>query len=43
VWLKDVLQKAQVKPGAKYIAVRCYDGYDVGIPLEREDFWKGAY
>ena len=35
VRLKDVLQKAQVKPGAKYIAVRCYDGYDVGIPLER--------
>ncbi len=35
VRLKDILQKAQVKPGAKYIAVRCYDGYDVGIPLER--------
>ena len=35
VRLKDMLQKAQVKPGAKYIAVRCYDGYDVGIPLER--------
>jgi DMSO/TMAO reductase YedYZ molybdopterin-dependent catalytic subunit len=35
VRLKDVLQKAQVNPGAKYIAVRCYDGYDVGIPLER--------
>jgi DMSO/TMAO reductase YedYZ molybdopterin-dependent catalytic subunit len=35
VRLKDVLQKAQVKAGAKYIAVRCYDGYDVGIPLER--------
>lgn len=35
VRFKDVLQKAQVKPGAKYIAVRCYDGYDVGIPLER--------
>ncbi len=35
VRLKEVLQKAQVKPGAKYIAVRCYDGYDVGIPLER--------
>ena len=26
---------AQVRPGAKYIAFRCYDGYDVGIPLER--------
>jgi DMSO/TMAO reductase YedYZ molybdopterin-dependent catalytic subunit len=35
VRFKDVLQKAQVKPGAKYIVVRCYDGYDVGIPLER--------
>jgi DMSO/TMAO reductase YedYZ molybdopterin-dependent catalytic subunit len=35
VRLKDVLQKAQVKPDAKYIAFRCYDGYDVGIPLER--------
>jgi DMSO/TMAO reductase YedYZ molybdopterin-dependent catalytic subunit len=35
VRLKDVLQKAQIKPGAKYLAVRCYDGYDVGIPLER--------
>ena len=30
-----MLQKAQVKPDAKYIAFRCYDGYDVGIPLER--------
>ncbi len=35
VRLKDLLQKAQVKPDAKYIAFRCYDGYDVGIPLER--------
>jgi DMSO/TMAO reductase YedYZ molybdopterin-dependent catalytic subunit len=35
VRLKDVLQKAQLKTGAKYIAFRCYDGYDVGIPLER--------
>ena len=35
VRFKDVLQKAQVKLGAKYIAFRCYDGYDVGIPLER--------
>jgi DMSO/TMAO reductase YedYZ molybdopterin-dependent catalytic subunit len=35
VRLKDVLQKAQVRPDAKYIAFRCYDGYDVGIPLER--------
>ncbi|MFZ0510405.1 MAG: molybdopterin-dependent oxidoreductase [Candidatus Nitrosopolaris sp.] len=35
VRLKDVLQKAQLKPDAKYMAFRCYDGYDVGIPLER--------
>jgi DMSO/TMAO reductase YedYZ molybdopterin-dependent catalytic subunit len=35
VRLKDVLRKAQIKPDAKYIAFRCYDGYDVGIPLER--------
>jgi DMSO/TMAO reductase YedYZ molybdopterin-dependent catalytic subunit len=35
VRFKDVLRKAQVKPGAKYVAFRCYDGYDVGIPLER--------
>ena len=32
--LKDLLAKAKVKPGAKYIAFRCTDGYDVGIPLE---------
>ncbi|MGA8084564.1 MAG: molybdopterin-dependent oxidoreductase, partial [Candidatus Nitrosopolaris sp.] len=35
VRLKDVFQKAQVKPDARYIAFRCYDGYDFGIPLER--------
>lgn len=35
VRLKDILSKAQLRPGAKYIAFRCYDGYDVGIPLER--------
>ena len=35
VRLKDVLHKAQLEPDAKYIAFRCYDGYDVGIPLER--------
>ena len=32
--LKDLLANAKVKPGAKYIAFRCTDGYDVGIPLE---------
>ncbi len=35
VRLKDLLARAQIRPGAKYIAFRCYDGYDVGIPLER--------
>jgi DMSO/TMAO reductase YedYZ molybdopterin-dependent catalytic subunit len=32
--LRDILNKAQVKPQVKYIVFRCYDGYDVGIPLE---------
>jgi DMSO/TMAO reductase YedYZ molybdopterin-dependent catalytic subunit len=35
VRLRDLLDKAKIKPGAKYIAFRCSDGYDVGIPLER--------
>jgi DMSO/TMAO reductase YedYZ molybdopterin-dependent catalytic subunit len=35
VKLKSILEKAQVKPEAIYIVFRCYDGYDVGIPLER--------
>jgi DMSO/TMAO reductase YedYZ molybdopterin-dependent catalytic subunit len=35
VRLKDLLEKAHVKPDAKYIVFRCADGYDVGIPLER--------
>lgn len=35
VRLRDLLARAQPKPGAKYIAFRCYDGYDVGIPLGR--------
>lgn len=35
VKLKDLLSRAKVKPSAKYIAFRCYDGYDVGIPLEK--------
>jgi DMSO/TMAO reductase YedYZ molybdopterin-dependent catalytic subunit len=33
--LKDLLEKSEVKPDAKYIVFRCADGYDVGIPLER--------
>jgi len=35
VRLKDLLEKAHVNPAAKYIVFRCFDGYDVGIPLER--------
>ena len=35
VRLKDLLDKAHIKPNSKYIVFRCYDGYDVGIPLER--------
>jgi DMSO/TMAO reductase YedYZ molybdopterin-dependent catalytic subunit len=35
VRLKDILEKAQLSPRAKYIVFRCYDGYDVGIPIER--------
>jgi DMSO/TMAO reductase YedYZ molybdopterin-dependent catalytic subunit len=34
VRLRDILTKAQIKQGAKYIVFRCYDGYDVGIPIE---------
>jgi DMSO/TMAO reductase YedYZ molybdopterin-dependent catalytic subunit len=35
VSLKDVLQRAQIGTGVIYIVFRCYDGYDVGIPLEQ--------
>ncbi|MGH9876950.1 MAG: molybdopterin-dependent oxidoreductase [Nitrososphaerales archaeon] len=35
VLLKDILEKARIKPEATYIVFRCHDGYDVGIPLER--------
>jgi DMSO/TMAO reductase YedYZ molybdopterin-dependent catalytic subunit len=33
--LKSILEKAEVLPEAIYVAFRCYDGYDVGIPLDR--------
>jgi len=33
--LKSILEKAHVLPEAIYIVFRCYDGYDVGIPLDR--------
>jgi DMSO/TMAO reductase YedYZ molybdopterin-dependent catalytic subunit len=35
VSLKSILDKAQVLPEAIYIAFRCSDGYDVGIPIDR--------
>jgi len=35
VRLKEILDRAIVKGGAKYIAFRCSDSYDVGIPLDR--------
>ncbi len=39
--LKDLLEKSEVKPNARYIVFRCADGYDVGIPLER-GFQEGS-
>lgn len=33
--LKSILEKTQVRSEARYIVFRCYDGYDVGIPLEQ--------
>ncbi len=33
--LKNLLEQAQIRPGAEYIVFRCFDGYDVGIPLEK--------
>ncbi len=33
--LKNILEQAQVRPGAEYVVFRCFDGYDVGIPLEK--------
>lgn len=33
--LKNLLDQAQIRQGAKFIVFRCYDGYDVGIPLEK--------
>lgn len=35
VRLKSILEQAGVMPEAIFIVFRCYDGYDVGIPLER--------
>jgi DMSO/TMAO reductase YedYZ molybdopterin-dependent catalytic subunit len=35
VKLKDLLNAAGVGPGADYIVFTCFDGYDVGIPLDK--------
>jgi len=35
VRLRDLLEKAVIKPDVKYLVFRCADGYDVGIPIER--------
>lgn len=41
--LKTILEKVQVKPEATYVVFKCYDGYDVGIPLERAEGTILAY
>jgi DMSO/TMAO reductase YedYZ molybdopterin-dependent catalytic subunit len=33
--LKNLLDQAQIKEGAEYVVFRCFDGYDVGIPLTK--------
>jgi DMSO/TMAO reductase YedYZ molybdopterin-dependent catalytic subunit len=33
--LKDLLNAAGIAAGADYVVFKCYDGYTVGIPLER--------
>jgi DMSO/TMAO reductase YedYZ molybdopterin-dependent catalytic subunit len=35
VRLKSILEEAGIMPEAIFIVFRCYDGYDVGIPLEK--------
>lgn len=33
--LRDLLDAAGVSSQAQYVVFRCYDGYDVGVPLDR--------
>jgi DMSO/TMAO reductase YedYZ molybdopterin-dependent catalytic subunit len=33
--LRNLLEQAKIRRGAEYIVFRCFDGYDVGIPLEK--------
>lgn len=35
VSLKSVLEMARVRPEAAYVVFKCFDGYDVGIPLKK--------
>jgi DMSO/TMAO reductase YedYZ molybdopterin-dependent catalytic subunit len=35
VRLRDMLETAQVSTDAQYLIFTCYDGYDVGIPMDR--------
>jgi hypothetical protein len=35
VRLRDLLQSSQVSPDAEYVVFKCYDGYDVGVPLNK--------
>lgn len=35
VRLREMLDRAGVNPAADYVVFRCYDGYDVGVPLDR--------
>lgn len=35
VLLKDILNMAGVASQVEYVVFKCYDGYDVGIPLEK--------
>ncbi|MDA4127544.1 MAG: molybdopterin-dependent oxidoreductase [Thaumarchaeota archaeon] len=35
VKLKDLLRMVGVGPGADYVVFTCFDGYDVGIPLDK--------
>ena len=41
VRLSQLLDKAGIKPNAKYVVFRCADGYDVGIPIEKSQM-EGA-
>lgn len=33
--IKNLLDQAHMKGGAEYVVFRCFDGYNVGIPLTK--------